>query len=307
MYWRTLSAMPQDASKVVLCEKPTIEDSSHCVPASLLDALLMQLSSLASIYHKAPSTFVQRTRQAVHNAAELEELRRAEAEDGGSPTVEGSSSAGPVAGNLLGDSEPTSPASAPLPATTSAAPALDDLLSSLDVNGSNSSPLPAMAAAPAPAGLDPFAGDLFASSRIATTPPLLALPKLCDAAGCEVCGCVALEGSALAYKMQLTNRTTAPMSSFMLQFNRNVMGLSPVSPALPLDTLAPGATAAVSVPLQSTREKLDPSGASAALQIAFKFSPGDVTYIQVGLKVWERKSRGAKGRCVCTTEVVHRP
>ncbi|KAI8910195.1 adaptin N terminal region-domain-containing protein [Gorgonomyces haynaldii] len=55
VYWRLLSADPQKAQQVVLAEKPPIEFDSKTVSDSLLDELLFNISSLASVYHKSPA------------------------------------------------------------------------------------------------------------------------------------------------------------------------------------------------------------------------------------------------------------
>jgi len=43
---------------VVLSEKPPITSTIHTLPPSLLDTLLAELSTLASVYHKPPETFL---------------------------------------------------------------------------------------------------------------------------------------------------------------------------------------------------------------------------------------------------------
>jgi len=52
VYWRLLSTNPEAAKAVVLADKPTIADDTFTLEPTLLDELIMQLSTLASIYHK---------------------------------------------------------------------------------------------------------------------------------------------------------------------------------------------------------------------------------------------------------------
>ena len=52
VYWRLLSTNPDAAKAVVLAEKPTIADDTFTLEPGLLDDLIQQLSTLASIYHK---------------------------------------------------------------------------------------------------------------------------------------------------------------------------------------------------------------------------------------------------------------
>ena len=54
IYWRLLSTDPEAARAVVLAEKPVIADTAATLEPSLLSALLANLSTLASVYHKPP-------------------------------------------------------------------------------------------------------------------------------------------------------------------------------------------------------------------------------------------------------------
>ncbi|CAM0140163.1 AP-1 complex subunit beta-1 [Umbelopsis sp. WA50703] len=58
VYWRLLSTDPAAAKAVVLSEKPQISTETDNMEPALLDELLLHVSSLASIYHKSPTTFI---------------------------------------------------------------------------------------------------------------------------------------------------------------------------------------------------------------------------------------------------------
>lgn len=58
IYWRLLSSDPAAAKAVVLSEKPLISDETDMLEPGLLDELICHIGSLASVYHKPPSTFV---------------------------------------------------------------------------------------------------------------------------------------------------------------------------------------------------------------------------------------------------------
>ena len=58
VYWRLLSSSPQVAQSVVLSEKPPITTTIQSLPPGLLDQLIGELSTLASVYHKPPETFI---------------------------------------------------------------------------------------------------------------------------------------------------------------------------------------------------------------------------------------------------------
>ncbi|CAG8433010.1 6312_t:CDS:2 [Ambispora gerdemannii] len=58
IYWRLLSTDPAAAKAVVLSEKPRISTETDNMEPGLLDELLLHISSLSSIYHKSPQTFI---------------------------------------------------------------------------------------------------------------------------------------------------------------------------------------------------------------------------------------------------------
>lgn len=55
----------QAAKDVVLAEKPVISDDSNQLDNSLLDELLSNIATLASVYHKPPDAFVTRVKTAI--------------------------------------------------------------------------------------------------------------------------------------------------------------------------------------------------------------------------------------------------
>lgn len=72
VYWRLLSSNPQIAQNVILSERPPITTTIQSLPPVLLEHLLTELSTLASVYHKLPESFVGQGRygaDAVQKAA----------------------------------------------------------------------------------------------------------------------------------------------------------------------------------------------------------------------------------------------
>uniref|UniRef100_A0A8R1TYM3 AP complex subunit beta n=1 Tax=Onchocerca volvulus TaxID=6282 RepID=A0A8R1TYM3_ONCVO len=68
IYWRLLSADPAAAKEVVLAEKPLISEETDLLEPSLLDQLVGHIGSLASVYHKPPSSFVDITKHPLKTA-----------------------------------------------------------------------------------------------------------------------------------------------------------------------------------------------------------------------------------------------
>ena len=96
----------QAAKDVVLAEKPTISDDSNNLDSSLLDDLLANIATLASVYHKRADAFVSRARTV---APREEDDEYADGQDSGS-------------GNSSAPVPEMATASAPVPSTTAAAP-----------------------------------------------------------------------------------------------------------------------------------------------------------------------------------------
>ena len=80
VYWRLLSSNPQIAKNVVLSAKPPITTTIQSHPPALLERLLTDLSTLASVYHKPPESFIGQGRygaDAVQKAAIEEQMQNA--------------------------------------------------------------------------------------------------------------------------------------------------------------------------------------------------------------------------------------
>eukprot|EP01034_Spumella_vulgaris_P022255 gene22255-28368_t len=63
VYWRLLSSDPEAARAVVLSQKPEIGDDTFTIEPALLEELVSQIGTLASIYHKPPEAFVMKSTQ----------------------------------------------------------------------------------------------------------------------------------------------------------------------------------------------------------------------------------------------------
>jgi hypothetical protein len=72
IYWRLLAIDPNLASMIVLSEKPRISEDVSALDPSLLDNLMNNLGTLATIYGKPPELFVKKTKKI--NIGEEEEL-----------------------------------------------------------------------------------------------------------------------------------------------------------------------------------------------------------------------------------------
>lgn len=218
VYWRLLSQNPEAARSVVLAERPVIQDDSSMMDAGMLNLLISNISTLASVYHKPPEAFVVReTKEGGDDVDDISSSDESEASDdeGGADGADG------AAGGAGG--------SAPAPGAAAATPAVapeDDLLGVGDLLGAT--PAPA-AAAPASSGLD----DLFGGGGGTATPAPAAGPSvptgppLADANGLQIWGRLIRRAGKIAFSMTLKNAQSTPVSTLAVRFNVNTFGLQP--------------------------------------------------------------------------------
>ncbi|TPX30432.1 hypothetical protein SmJEL517_g05988 [Synchytrium microbalum] len=79
VYWRLLSTSPQAAKAVVISEKPPIE-ADTTVSETLLDDLIINIATLASVYHKPSSQFGG-------TSIQIQTVREDDVEEGGDDLV----------------------------------------------------------------------------------------------------------------------------------------------------------------------------------------------------------------------------
>ncbi|XP_060739612.1 AP-1 complex subunit beta-1 isoform X2 [Tachysurus vachellii] len=297
IYWRLLSTDPVAAKEVVLAEKPLISEETDLIEPTLLDELICHIGTLASVYHKPPSAFVEGSRGVQHKRlpARTGSGESTESPDVGQ-TVVGVSDAPPAVipsqGDLLGDllnldlappttTVPSVPPAMQMGAVDLLGGGLDSLLSG-DIGGSPAMGM-GLGGAPvgAPAGLGgapPVGGglgDLFdlGGSVVMTTgayvpPKAVWLPAM-KAKGLEISGTFARRGGVIHMDLSLTNKAMSVMSDFAIQFNKNSFGLAPAGPLQVLTPLSPNQTVEVSLPLSTSGPvmKMDPL---SNLQVAIK-------------------------------------
>ncbi|KAI9816531.1 MAG: beta-adaptin [Pycnora praestabilis] len=99
VYWRLLSSDPQVAKNIVLSDKPPITTTIESLPPSLLEQLLTEISTLASVYHKPPETFIGQGRfgaDSVQKAAIEEQMQNARENPIAAAAVAAAVSGGPA-------------------------------------------------------------------------------------------------------------------------------------------------------------------------------------------------------------------
>ncbi|NXJ00199.1 AP1B1 protein, partial [Psophia crepitans] len=304
IYWRLLSTDPVAAKEVVLAEKPLISEETDLIEPTLLDELICYIGTLASVYHKPPSAFVEGSRGVVHKSlpprtGSSESTESPDAAPSGVQAAE-QPAVIPTQGDLLGDllnldlgppvsGPPIASSSVQMGAVDLLGGGLDSLMGDeseglrSDVGGSPaiggggsftpapSTAMPANLGAPLGSGL----GDLFdltggvgTLSGSYVAPKTVWLPAM-KAKGLEISGTFSRQVGSISMDLVLTNKALQVMSDFAIQFNRNSFGLAPAAPLQVHAPLAPNQSVEISLPLNTVGSvmKMDPLN---NLQVAVK-------------------------------------
>jgi len=259
IYWRLLSTDPEAAKQVVLAEKPHISDDSYTLDPSVLDDLITHLSTLASVYHKPPSTFISgrsRTVPTLGNGRSIDDPEMQESDatmtsdmmiDVGAGGAQAAPPAMPDRGagggglvDLLGLDDEVPPAAPPMGGAPSyAPPGMADLFG-----------------APAPAPAPPSGKIVLDAQR---------------GEGMQIRSSFVSQGGRVFQQITIENHSPAPLSGFAIQYNKNSFGLNPESPAalgqvMP-QQIAPGGSHTGMMPLITTGPLSDSKG---VVQMAIK-------------------------------------
>ncbi|XP_068461333.1 AP-1 complex subunit beta-1 isoform X2 [Clinocottus analis] len=296
IYWRLLSTDPVAAKEVVLAEKPLISEETDLIEPTLLEELICHIGTLASVYHKPPSAFVEGSRGVQHKrlTGSAGSGESVESPDNGSAAgvTEPPPAVIPSQGDLLGDllnldlTPPTT--TGPPPPTSSGMQmgamdllggGLDSLLGG-DLGGNSAmgtgfgappAVMPASFNAPASGGLDDLfdlGGGVGMPMGAFNPPKTVWLPAM-KAKGLEILGTFVRRGGVIQMEMNLTNKAMSVMTDFAIQFNRNSFGLAPAGPLQILTPLSPNQSIEAALPLSTVGPvmKMEPLN---NLQVAVK-------------------------------------
>ncbi|XP_028391800.1 LOW QUALITY PROTEIN: AP-1 complex subunit beta-1-like [Dendronephthya gigantea] len=248
IYWRLLSTDPAAAKEVVLAEKPLISEDTDLLEPTLLDELICHISSLASVYHKPPSAFVEgRTCARRFTLPARAEPTPPSAQTESTPPVaqqatvipshppQGDSLIGDLIGMDFGGGMPAQPAAPMPPAAMSNSHSGIDLLGA-DLGGLQLGGGVSGAPAPPNAGVVPGSsgglGDLFSLSGGAgltaghVTSKEVWLPAA-KGKGLEISGTFSRRQGQIFMECSIANRAMQAIGNFAIQFNKNSFGLVP--------------------------------------------------------------------------------
>ncbi|XP_055383042.1 AP-1 complex subunit beta-1 isoform X1 [Condylostylus longicornis] len=255
IYWRLLSTDPAAAKEVVLAEKPLISEETDLLEPTLLDELICHISSLASVYHKPPTAFVEGRGAGVRKSLPNRSGNTTTAPEPEQATVI------PNQESLIGDLL-SMDINAPVPMAPAAPTSNVDLLGGgLDI----------LLGGPAETGTSGLLGDIFGLGTTASTmvqiPRIIWLPAE-KGKGLEIQGTFSRRGGQVSMDLYFTNRAMQAMTGFAIQLNKNSFGLVPTSP-LQVPPLQPSMSSEVSLPLGTTGpvQRMEPLN---NLQVAIK-------------------------------------
>jgi len=259
---------------VVLAEKPLIAEETDLLEPTLLDELICHIASLASVYHKPPSAFVEGKiglKRMLPSRAEGAEGDSAGATTGAASTVIAEPSS--LIGDLL---DMDIGGEAAVPRGLGGAPAPDLLGGGLDQLLAGGPPDPSLPGAAA----NNLLGDIFGLDSSAATstgyiPPKQVWLTAAKGKGLEISGSWSLKNNVINMEMTFNNKAMQAMQNFALQLNKNSFGLIATQP-LNIPMLNAGQSLDVSIPMSSTGpvQKMDPL---TNIQVAIKSSV-DVFY-----------------------------
>lgn len=267
IYWRLLSTDPAAAKEVVLADKPLISEETDLLEPTLLDELICHISSLASVYHKPPTAFVEgRTagiRKSLPNRGASEAPSASSADSAGASATAGGGESATVIPNqdsLIGDllSMDIGAPVMPTVPSTAAASNVDLLGGGLDVllgvtGGGGGADISSVGGGGGGAG-GGLLGDIFglggATSTVVTIPKVVWLPAE-KGKGLEISGTFSRRNGQVSMDMTFTNKAMQAMSAFAIQLNKNSFGLVPSAP-LQVGTLQPSQSIETSLILGTT-------------------------------------------------------
>jgi len=226
IYWRLLSTDPEAAKAVVLAEKPLITDSTSQLDEGLLNDLIPHISTLASVYHKPPESFVTKLKGLSKGGrglkvkedddeeeSEYDHEEDTESRHGGGGAQQHQNRPPQGAGNLL----------------------------DLDLADLGSA-LPSAGPVGGAGGMSLFDINVPQGGGVPQPPPAqktLLLPAE-QGRGMQITGAFNRLQGRLVLDLNFTNFTASPMGNFVIQFDKNMFGLAPATIPIPTNTLGQG-------------------------------------------------------------------
>jgi AP-1 complex subunit beta-1 len=256
IYWRLLSSDPDAAKAVVLAERPVIAEDTGSLDPILLEVLTRNLSTLSSVYHKPPESFVRRVRVTYEEEGVDDEDGDVYGDDEISGGVVDSDTPAVSSGGGRSHTQQQQQQSRNN----------DDDLLGLGAPSSSSSSRTSGNGLDL-LGLGGGSGSSLVQQQQSSVP---SLPEVGSKDGLIVHAAFSRRTrGVLALDLVLENASSnAPISSCALKFNNNPVGVSIASPAVNFSPITAGGKGFSSVPLLFSEALKGPAG--DLVQIALK-------------------------------------
>ncbi|XP_011345176.2 AP-1 complex subunit beta-1 isoform X3 [Ooceraea biroi] len=273
IYWRLLSTDPAAAKEVVLAEKPLISEETDLLEPTLLDELICHISSLASVYHKPPTAFVEGRAAGARKSLPARSNSNEDSGRTAAAAAQPHAQVIPAQDSLIGDllsmdiggptivQQPPAPQSAGLGLDLLGG-GLDGILSNAD--NTNAAPVVSQSTT----GL---LGDIFGFNQGPTCyiPAKVNWLPAEKGKGFDIWGTFSRKNGQISMDMTFTNKAMQPMGGFAIQLNKNSFGLSPAAPLQVPAPLSPGASMEANIILSTggAVQRMEPLN---NLQVAIK-------------------------------------
>jgi len=251
LYWRLLSTDPEAAKAVVLGQQPLISGAASGLDEHTLQELIANLSTLASVYHKTPESFVKKIakRAARESRKEDEEdPREKELERNNTPFI-----------------DIDSPSATPTPTAKVAVSSSKNFLDDLDFL---STPSPVVSQG--------------SPKEIVVTAD--------KGYGLQVGAAFVRNNGQITLELSLNNQSSSPINQIALLFNKNTFGLAPGVVQLTSPSILSGQTAEANSIISLNPNQIS-QGAPAsniiqtALKAAFQGLGDKVLYFQIPIQL----------------------
>jgi len=252
IYWRLMAKDMNVAKAVILAEKPPISDTSYTLDSALLDKLVENIGTLASVYGKPPEQFVKKLRES-QNLKELEDE-----DDDAYETNEDSS------GQKIGSYQ-----SQAINQGYEAASQDIDLLGMSDDVPSTQAQSTFSTTSTSPTKTVSNAKNIKIPYSESLAPSTASPEK--KITGIKIEAAIQREDNNVFLDLRITNQSQGPLSDFAVKFNSNTFKIQPASPEVPIAKVDPGQTKEGRVPLNFEGPTNNtPPGFPFKVQVALK-------------------------------------
>jgi hypothetical protein len=259
VYWRLLSTDPEAAKSVVLSEKPLISDSSTRLDDSLLEELIKNISTLASVYHKPPEVFVSQIKE-VNKEKKIKKDKVKENDESLLPHDE----------EELTESRPPTKSGNIFDLDTIDQSLPNPNITSNDTQNKSVNLLDE---------LDFFSTPSIPQQQI-TIPKEIVLTAE-KGKGMQISSSYSKKNGQPSVDFTIFNQSTLPLSDFAIQFNKNSFGIAPTP--LQVTSIMPGQSVETSLLLVQNPNLLNSSlPLNNIIQVAIKNNLG-VFYFQLSI------------------------